>query len=147
VVVRSKFVWPPLVAALLWTGIGFSSFHKHRHDGTGQVYSSVGVIQLLIALSYIAMYLFSWWRIDDSGLTQYRLGDERTIPWNEITHVGPWQPNDRPNYKWVAVRYSRPAPLSDRGELIIQPKDRNTLIQTLRSHAPQAEFEFFPVEI
>jgi hypothetical protein len=144
---RSRFAWLQLVGALIWMGIGLISFFKHLHDGNGQGYSFIAIIQVLIALSYFLMYFFTWWRIDDRGLTQHGFGGERTISWNEITHIGPWQPNDRPNYQWVSVQYSRPAPLSDRGELLIQPANRDTLVRSLRTHAPQADYEIFPQEI
>jgi hypothetical protein len=106
-----------------------------------------GVFWLFIALSCIANYCFTWWGVDDFGLTQRRLWSTRTIPWNEITHIGPWQPNSKPNYQWLSVDYARAAPMSDRGQLLIQPTDRDALVKALRTRALQAEFEFFPVEI
>ena len=110
---RSRFAWFQLVVALIWMGIGLLSFHKHLHDGNGQDHSFAGIIQMLIGISYFVMYFFTWWRIDDSGLFERRLWKTRTVPWNEITRIGPWRPNDKPNYNWIAVEFYRPAPLSD----------------------------------
>jgi hypothetical protein len=125
-------------------GISFSWFRKHTHDGTGQAYLLVGILQLLMAAYCIAAYFFVWWRIDDSGLTQRRLWSIRTVPWNEITRIGPWLHNNKPIPHWLSVEYARPAPLSDRGELLFQPADCFALARTLRAHAPQAEYEILP---
>lgn len=145
--VRSKFAWAQLTGALFWAGLSFTWFHKHPHDSIGQLYLLVGILQLIVAIMAVVSYFFIWWRIDDSCLTQRRLFSTRTIPWNEITHIGPWRHNNKPIPHWLSVEYARSAPLSDRGELRIQPADRNTLVRSLRTHAPQAEFDFFPLEI
>jgi hypothetical protein len=141
---RSRFAWLQLASGLIWTGLSFSWFHKHPHDGIGQAYLLTGILQLFIAASCIASYFFVWWRIDDSGLTQRRLWGARTVPWNEITRIGPWQPNSKPIARWLSVEYARHAPLSDCGELLIQPADRNALVRALRAHAPQADYEILP---
>jgi hypothetical protein len=138
---RSKFTSLQLLAALLWIGLSFAWFHKHPHELIGQAYLLLGILQLGIA---ITTYFFVWWRIDESGLTQRRLFSNRTIPWNEITRIGPWQPHSKPIPQWLSVEYSRSAPMSNRGELLIQPADRNTLVRTLRTHAPKADYEILP---
>jgi hypothetical protein len=144
---RSKFALLQLVAALLWTGIGFLSFHKHPHDAIGQFYLFLGILQLFIASYMVASYFFAYWLIDNSGLTQHRLWNSRTIPWNEVTHIGPWGSGNKPSYNWIKVEYARTAPLSDRGRLLIQPADRDALVRALRTRAPQANVEFIPFEI
>ncbi len=144
---RSRLSWVQPVGALLWMGISFSRFYKHPHEFIGHADLFLWVLQLLIAAFTIASYFFVWWSIDDGGLTERRLWITRTVPWNEIRRIGPWKPNDKPLPKWLAVEYARPAPMSDRGELLIQPTDRNTLAQALRAHAPQADYEVLPLEI
>ena len=122
-------------------GLSFAWFHKHPHDRIGQLYLLLGIVQLIVA---IATYFFIWWRIDDSGLTQRRLFSTRTIPWNEITRIGPWRHNNKPIPNWLSVEYARPAPLSDRGELLFQPAKCFFLVRALRARAPQAEYEVLP---
>jgi hypothetical protein len=141
---RSKFGWPQLATAIMWATLSFAWFHKHPHDSIGQLYLLLGIVQFLIA---ITTYFFVWWRIDDSGLTQCRLFSTRTVPWNEITRIGPWQPNGKPIPQWLAVEYARPAPMSDCGQILIQPTDRYALVRALRAHAPQADYEILPLEI
>jgi hypothetical protein len=138
---RSRFGWLQLAIAILWAAFCFAWFHKHPHELIGQFYLLLGILQLLITA---ATYFFVWWRIDDSGLTQRRLFSTRTIPWNEITRIGPWRHNDKPIPKWLAVEYSRTAPISDCGELLIQPEDPFAVARALRAHAPQAEYEILP---
>jgi Bacterial PH domain len=145
--VRSRFAWLQLATAVIWIALSLSGFHKHPHDGIGHGYLLLGILQLFIASYYIAGYFFVWWRIDDSGLTQRRIFNTRTVPWNEITRIGPWQPNGKPIPQWLAVEYARPAPMSDRGQLLIQPTDRYALVRALRAHAPQADYEILPLEI
>jgi hypothetical protein len=141
---RSRFARLQLAGAILWAGLSFAWFHKHPHDSTGQAYLLIGILQLLIAAYCIAAYFFVWWRIDDSGLTQRRLWSTRTIPWNEITRIGPWQPNSKPIPHWLSVEYAHPAPLSYRGELLFQPANCFILVRALRARAPQAEYEVLP---
>jgi hypothetical protein len=153
---RSKFAWLQLAQAVLWAGLGFAWFVKHSHAAIGQAYFGLGILQTALAIYCLASYFFTWWEIDEAGLIQHRLWSARTILWNEITRVGPWQPGKKPRYKWavdktrysyrfLAVDYMGPA--SDHGELVIQPADRDALVRALRTHAPQAEFDFLPVEI
>jgi hypothetical protein len=145
---RSRFAWVQFAGAILWIGLSDSWFHKpNAPPGIRSAYLIAGVFWLFIALSCIANFCFAWWQVDDTGLTQRRLWKTRTIPWNEITRIGPWQPNSKPMPQWLAVEYARSAPMSDRGELLIQPADRNTLVRALRAHAPQADYEIVPLEI
>lgn len=145
---RTKFAWVQFAGAILWLGLSYSWSHNtHATSGIRSSYLLGGIFWLFLALSCVMNYFFTWWDINDSGLTQRRLWSTRTIPWNEITRIAPWQPNSKPMPKWLAVEYARPAPMSDRGQLLIQPADRNALVRALRTHAPQADFDFFPIEI
>jgi hypothetical protein len=145
---HTKFAWVQFAGAILWVGLSYLWFHKPTAgQGIRSAYFIGGICWLFSALSCIANYFFTWWEVSDSGLTQRRLLRVRTIPWNEITRIGPWQPGKKPNLQWLAVDYVRPAPMSDRGELLIHPADRNALVQALRTHAPQADFEFIRLEI
>jgi hypothetical protein len=107
----------------------------------------MGTIQAVLAVVCVASYFFTWWEIGENGLVQRQLWGERTIPWNEITRVGPWSPTNRPMRDWLEVDYSRPAPMSDRGELRIRPAERDALVSALHAHAPHADFEVSPAEI
>jgi hypothetical protein len=138
---RTRFGWLQLLMALTWATLSFAWFHKHSHDRLGQAYLILGILQLLIVT---VTYFFVWWRVDDSGLTQRRLFSTRTIPWNEITRIGPWHHNNKPIPRWLSVEYARPAPLSERGELLLQPANCFFLVRALRVRAPQAEYEILP---
>ena len=141
---RSKFAWGQLLTALIWIPLSFTWFHKHPHHGIGQAYLLAGILWLFVGFYSIVGYFFVWWRIDDSGLTQRRLWSTRTIPWNEITRIGPWRHNNKPIPNWLSVEYARPAPLSDRGELRFQPAKCFFLVRALRARAPQADYEVLP---
>jgi hypothetical protein len=145
---RTKFAWVQFASAILWVGLSYLWLRKpSAAPGIRSTYLMAGVFWLFTALSCIASYCFNWWEISDSGLTQRRFWSVRTVPWNEITRIGPWHPGKKPNPHWLVVDYVRPAPMSDRGELLIQLADRNALVRALRSHAPHADFEFIPFEI
>jgi hypothetical protein len=145
---RTKFQWAQFAGALLWIVPSYAWVHKPTAlPGIRGAYLISGIVWALIAISSLVHYVFTWWAIEDGGLIQHRLWDTRIVPWDEITRVGPWQPNSKPMYNWLAVDYVRAAPMSDRGELLFQPADRNTLLRVLRTHAPQATFDFLPFEL
>lgn len=146
---RQKFAWLQLCAGLLYTGLSYGWLRKpSAAPGVHGAYLIIGIVWLFIAVTCITNYFFVWWGIEDDGLIQHRPWNTRTIPWNEITHVGPWQPNSKPIYSYLAVNYARPAPISDRGVLVLfKPADRDGLVRALRAHAPQAAFDFFPFEL
>jgi hypothetical protein len=79
--------------------------------------------------------------VTEEALVQHRYRSNRTIAWSEITRIGPWQPGKKPQYNWLEVSYARAAPISDRGNLLIQPEDKDSLLRALRAHAPKAAFE------
>ena len=107
---RTKFAWVQFAGAILWIGLSYSWSHNtHATSGIRSSYLVGGIFWLFLALSCIVNYFFTWWDVDDSGLTQRRLWKTRTIPWNEITHIGPWQPNSKPIPQWLA-QSNTPAP-------------------------------------
>jgi hypothetical protein len=156
---RVKFQGHQLAAAVVWLGVSCAWIHKPNADPAIRgAYLVSGVLWLLIGISCLANYFFTWLEIDAVGLIQRRLWSVRVVPWNEITRVGPWQPgkipaNSRrqrssPRYSanWLSVDYARAAPMSDRGELVFQPAERDALVSALRAHASEADFDLFPVK-
>ena len=98
-------------------------------------------IALLWAISASLMSILpflTYWDFESDGLRERRLWRTKTIPWAEVTYVGPWE---SASSKWVAIEYERKAPLSDRGRVIVTPARRKAFIAALRQFAPQAEFE------
>ena len=138
---RGKFKWLQLSASILWLVMCLLWFHKHPHDGIGQAYLLLGILQLSIATAQVTSYFFTWWDVTEEALVQHRYRSERTIPWSEITRIGPWHPGKKPQYNWLEVSFARAAPISDRGNLLIQAEDQDSLLRALRAHAPQAAFE------
>jgi hypothetical protein len=124
---RSKFAWLQLCVGILWITLSCMWLRKpSAAPGIRGAYLITGILWLFMAISCITDYFFVWWGIEDAGLIQHRRWNTRTIPWDEITRVGPWQPNNKPMYNWLVVDYARPAPISDRGELILfKPADRD----------------------
>jgi hypothetical protein len=144
---RSKFEWPLLTAAVVWAGLCTAWFIKEPHEAIGWAYLVIGMIWLLLVGVLVLSYFLSGWEIGDAGLVQHVLWSTRTIPWDEITRVGSWSPTNKPMPGCLAVAYSRPGPMSDRGELRIQPVERDALVRALRTRAPQADFEVSPAEV
>lgn len=83
---------------------------------------------------------FIYWDVDPEGLRERRLLSTRSIPWQEVVHVGSWRPN-QPASDYLEIDYARPAPISDRGTVIANPEDRSGFISALRRFAPQANFD------
>jgi hypothetical protein len=143
---RSKFEWPLLAGSVMWFGLSLAWFHKQPHEAIGWAYLFIGIVQLLLAAWVVVGYFLFWWEVGESGLVQRMFWSERTIPWEEITRVGHWGKR-----KWTRdclfVAYARTGPMSDRGELRIQPVEFDALVSALRDHAPQAEFDLLPAAI
>ena len=132
---RAKFQGHQLAAAVVWLGVSCAWIHKPNADPAIRgAYLVSGVLWLLIGISCLANYFFTWLEIDAVGLIQRRLWSVRVVPWNEITRVGTWQPG------------ARAAPMSDRGELVFQPAERDALVSALRAHASEADFDLLPVK-
>jgi len=143
---RQRFAWIQFIGALLWLCLSYGWMNKpHTIPGLRSAYTMLGVVCLLQALFCLLSYYFIWWGIGENGLTERRLLSARTIPWTELTRVGPWVTGKRRNLGWVEVGYYRSAPMSDSGQLLLQPKheERKDLFAQLCHYAPQATFERF----
>jgi hypothetical protein len=139
---RSKLAWVPLATAMLYLGISFGGWKRHHATGIREAYVATCFLWGSLGLFSLASYFLVWWDLDDTGITQRRLWSRKFVPWHEITHIGPWQPGKKPIYNTVAIDYLRTAPLSDRGSFLIQqPSQRDALLASLHSHAPQAIFD------
>lgn len=143
---RSKFEWRALVFFTMWFGLCLGWFHKQPREAIGWAYLVIGIIWLLLAALMVSSYFLFWWEIGESGLVQRMFWSERTIPWDEVTRVGLWGKR-----KWthgcLVLGYARTGPMSDRGEVRIQPVEFDALVRALRDHAPQAEFDLLPAKM
>jgi hypothetical protein len=138
---RGRFQWLQIATAILWIGLSCAWIHKATAPSALRaVFVMAGILQTCVLLFYLATYLTRW-EITERALVQRRLWYARSIPWDQITRIGPWRLNEKPRYTWIEVNYARAAPMSDQGTLLLQPADRGSLVDELRSHAPRAEFE------
>jgi hypothetical protein len=83
---------------------------------------------------------FIYWDVDPEGLRERRLWGTKSVPWQEVVHVGSWHPN-HPASDYLEIDYARPAPIYDRGSVIANPDDRSGFLSALRRFATQANFE------
>jgi len=145
---RPKFHWLQLAAAVIWIGLSCGWLRKsNAPPGIHLAYLIAGTLWACVAIACVAHHFLTWLEVSDSGLIQRRVWSTRTVLWNEVTHVCPWQPLTKPTGGWLKVDYVRPAPMSERGELLFQCAERDALVRAIRSHAPQADFEFFHAEL
>jgi hypothetical protein len=145
---RTKFQWGQIALAAIWIPLSYSWFHKPTAAlGIRYAYLIGGITWALVAIAYLASYFFTWWDVTDLGLMQRKLWRAQTIPWSEIVRVGPWKPNSKLMYDWLAVDYARNGPMSDRGTLLFQPTQRDSLVRTIQAHAPQADYYLFTDEL
>ncbi len=143
---KSKFEWPVLAASVLWFGLCLAWFHKQPHEAIGWAYLCMGIIQFIVSAFIISSYFSFWWEIGESGLVQRHFWSKRTIRWNEVTLVRQWGKKKRMS-DCLILAYARTGPMSDRGELRIQPVEFDALVRALRDHAPQAEFDLLPAAV
>jgi len=143
---RSKFEWRALGFFTMWFALCLGWFHKQPRGAIGWAYLVIGIVYLLLMALLIGGYFSFRREICESGLVQRLFWNERKIPWDEITRVGRWGKR-----KWtrdcLVVAYARTGPMSDRGELRIQPVEFDALVRALRDHAPEAEFDLLPAEV
>jgi len=109
-----------------------------KHPGSIQIFTAV-VWVFLGSIEALSRFL-TYWDLGSFGLHERRLWNTREVPWQEVTHVGAWNP-ERPSSDFLAIDYARPAPISDRGSVIANPEDRQQFIDALRRFAPQASFD------
>jgi hypothetical protein len=135
---RAKF------ALIDWAGLTLAAFawllffsEPHRVDAPLLWYVT---LMNVFAGSRVVLYMFVYWETTIEGLRERRLWSTRTIPWPEITAIGPW-PDRHPNRGFLAIEYTRPAPLSDRGTLVANPENREAFLGEIRRHAPQVRLE------
>ncbi len=91
---------------------------------------------MLLALQYVANYFFVYWDLDADRLRERRLFRTTEVPWQEVTHIGPWGKT-----LYLVVEHAREAPMSDRGRVIANPEDRSGFISLVLRYAPQASFD------
>ena len=84
--------------------------------------------------------LFVYWDVNSGCLRERRLWNTKEVAWQEVTHVGAWNPK-QPASDTLAIHYARSTPMSDRGDVIAAPEDRQQFIAALRRFAPHATFD------
>lgn len=99
-----------------------------------------GIIGLLFALTSViwsCQWIFIYWDFDASGVRERRLWRTTTVPWNEVTYIGPWA---SATLKCIAIEYEK-APLSRSKRMVAAPIRRKAFIAAIRQFAPHAKFE------
>lgn len=135
---RAKF------GLLGWVQVAFVLFvlvlmlSPGQHNGNQRFF--VVLPTLVLTVLRILSQIFIYWDINSDGLHVRRFWDEKTIPWQEVTHVGAQSPK-HVSSDVLAIDYFRSAPMSDRGSVIANPEDRQQFLSTLRRYAPQAVFD------
>ena len=129
--------------AIVWILLSYAWASKpHALSELRSVYLVTGALWFLLLLLCVLSHFSIWWDLDASGLTEHRLFSARTIPWPELTRVGPWTPGNKPIKGMVEVAYHRSAPMSASGHLLLQPGkgQHEGLLAQLHQYAPQATF-------
>ena len=142
--VQQRFAWSQSLAAIVWLALSYAWGSKpHAVPGIRSAYIVIGGMWFVVLLISLLSHFLIWWDLTESGLTEHRLLSTRTVPWAELTRVGPWVPGKKPIRTIVEVAYHRSAPMSDSGRLLLQPKEgqRKTLFAQLYHYAPQATFD------
>lgn len=135
---RAKF------GLLGWVYVAFASFvivlilSPRQHHGDQRFFAVLPT--LVLAVLRILSQIFIYWEINSDGLRVRRFWDEKTIPWQEVTRVGAWNPKHASS-DVLAIDYFRSAPMSDQGSVIANPEDRQQFLANLRRYAPQAVFD------
>jgi hypothetical protein len=95
---------------------------------------------IINASTIVLTNVLVYWDVNSNCLRERRLWHTREVAWSEVTHVGAWNP-EQPASDTLAIHYARPAPMSDKGDVIANPDDRQQFIAALRRFAPQATFD------
>jgi hypothetical protein len=143
---RQKFPTVRILSAVMWIVASSAWLSKpHAIAGIRGAYSIVGFLWLVLLIIYLTSYFFTWWDITDDGLAERRLWNTRLIPWIEVRHIGLWRPVNKalakPRANTLEIEYTRPGPMSDHGSIFLPPRERQSFLLALRTHAPQAAIE------
>ncbi len=139
---RTKFAWPQIASNFLWVVLCILNTRIHA-EPSGLHSANVVAAWFfgLLLLWSIAAALFTYWDVSDMAIVERRLWNTKSVPWAEINRIAPWPAGKRPNPKMLEVDYTRAGPLSDRGSMIVEPRERADFIAALRKYAPQADFD------
>lgn len=134
---RAKFdllSWAYVALALFVLALTLSPGHHN------EVMRFFVVSWTILAALKILSQIFIYWDVNSACLREQRPWNEKKIPWEEVTRVSAWNPK-QPSSDVLAIDYVRPAPMSDRGSIIVNPEDRQQFLANLRRSAPQATFD------
>ena len=126
--------------SLLAAGILIASVLVLQWHRGGSLWLGFFGLWMAIILARLLNPILIYWDIAPEGLRERRVWQSRIILWREIVSVEPW-PEEQPNADYLAIYFSRPAPLSSAGRVLANPADRSGFLSLLRTHAPQARFE------
>ena len=109
----------------------------HRSDALGSLFV---ILFVVFGLQRVMNHIFIYWEVNSSGLRECCLWNEKTIPWQEVTRISGWLP-EQPWSDSLAIHYARSAPLSDSGTVVATPQDRQQFLADLHRYAPKAAFD------
>ncbi len=88
--IQQRFAWSQSLAAVVWLALSYAWGSKpHAVPGIRSAYIVIGGMWFVVLLVSLLSHLLIWWDLTESGLTEHRLFSTRTVPWAELTRVGP----------------------------------------------------------
>ena len=139
---REKFPVTMLIWDMVWIALTEGWLHRSGISaGTRSLYQVALAFWICSTLMTVLGYLTSWWIIADDGIHERRIWSTRVVPWDEVQRIGPYQPGSKPLLATMEITYERTGPLSDRGNMVFRPGNRQQLLASLHSHLPPMVFD------
>jgi len=139
---RAKFqavglLWFPLPCLY---GIFWLSW-RHSNFPHSSLYGLTAILWTVTALLWFFRTNFIYWELDSSSLRAFWLGKQRNeIAWLNVTRVG-LENYQHPSSCCLVIDCIHPGPMIERKTILVDPRDREEFLATLRGFAPQATFD------
>ena len=136
-----KFPLPQALSGVCWVALAILYiFKRPASSPIVSAYVVLGVLYFLSSGWAILKYFRTYWDLDSEILHEQRYWTIRSVPYAEITAVGPWNSN-RPSSAYINIEYGKlGSAFESRSNIIANPSDRDVFLNILRKYAKQADF-------
>jgi hypothetical protein len=130
-----------VIGCILWLVLSVMELRKpHLGPGFHAAYLVGGVVWSVLLAWTFTNYFLSYWDLNSDELYERRMWNSQRIAYSEITAVRPWG-SKNPSSSYLDIEFGQVgSAFNPRINLIACPSDRETFVNALRKHAPQAEF-------
>ena len=137
----AKFPWVQVFTGLIWLAITWLDLHKPNvTSGVHAAYLVASACWIFLSIWAAASHFLICWDLNSDALLERRFWTLRRVEYAAITNVGPWG-SQSASSGTIDIQFGQlGSAFNPRTSMIASPLDRETFLNTLRTHARRAEF-------